>query len=364
MPKQLVAVDVHVADYQKLIDQLGDQYRFLLLTSESDPLGQLADFVSANPGFDAIHLISHGALGQIQLGSQTISGANVGSYADQLQRIGQGVRAGGDFLLYGCDVAQGVGGQQLITDLSRLTRLDVAASTNETGSTGDWVLERVTGPIGNSLPEIRLSGDLAAMPTIAWTRLIGSAGTEYGSALTTGLDGSIYLTGFTGSTNFYGQANAGSSDWFITKIASDGTTSWSRLNGSTGDDQSHALTTGLDGSIYVAGETFSSILDGKANAGFVDTFVTKYAPDGTKAWTQLIGSTAGEQGYALTTGLDGAIYVAGLTSSANLYGQTNAGVFDAFVTKLLPDGTKTWTKLIGSTGSDYGHALTTGLGTR
>jgi hypothetical protein len=61
MPKQLVAVDVHVVDYQKLIDQLGDQYRFLLLTSESDPLGQLADFVSANPGFDAIHLISHGA---------------------------------------------------------------------------------------------------------------------------------------------------------------------------------------------------------------------------------------------------------------------------------------------------------------
>ena len=79
-------------------------------------------------------------------------------------------------------------------------------------------------------------------------------------------------------------------------------------------------------------------------------------------WTSLLGgSLAGESpatsGSALTTGSDGSIYIAG-TSGGDLDGQKNNstnGGWDAFISKYNPDGTKDWTRLLGS--SDYDAAL-------
>jgi hypothetical protein len=137
---------------------------------------QIASYVAANPGFDAIHLISHGSPGQVAVGTSTLSEATLSGYTAQLNQIGASLNAGGDLLIYGCDVAQGTGGQQLITDISRLTRLDVAASTNLTGSSGDWVLEAVTGPIEKALPALAYESSLSvSAPTVAWTRLVGSS---------------------------------------------------------------------------------------------------------------------------------------------------------------------------------------------
>ncbi|MDT9191060.1 MAG: SBBP repeat-containing protein, partial [Limnospira sp. PMC 894.15] len=106
---------------------------------------------------------------------------------------------------------------------------------------------------------------------------------------------------------------------------------WTRLLGSSEDDFARALTTGSDGSIYVAGYTSGS-LDGQTNSGRSDAFITKYQPDGTKAWTRLLGTSSWDLAHALTTGSDGSIYVAGYTGG-DLDGQTNSGSDDAFITK-------------------------------
>ena len=59
-----------------------------------------------------------------------------------------------------------------------------------------------------------------------------------------------------------------------------------------------------------------------------------------KAWTKLLGTSDADGAYALTTGLDGSIYVSGYTMGA-LDGQTNSGGGnDAFLTKYSADGTK------------------------
>jgi Ca2+-binding RTX toxin-like protein len=50
-------------------------------------------------------------------------------------------------------------------------------------------------------------------------------------------------------------------------------------------------------------------------------------------WTKLLGTTGTDNANSLTTGSDGAIYVAG-TTDGNLDGQTNSGNNDAFVIKL------------------------------
>jgi hypothetical protein len=344
-----------------LIDQLGPSYRYLLLDAESDGVAQIAGYVTANPGFDAIHLISHGAPGQIAIGNASLSEATLGGYTAQLSQIGSSLNTGGDLLIYGCDVAQGINGQRLITDLSQLMKLDIAASTNKTGGTGDWVLEAATGQITCLLPEIQYSADLATSPSIGWTRLIGATGSEGATAVTTGIAGSIYVAGYTKSSTLDGQSNSGGSEAFVTRLAPDGAKVWTKLTGSKDDESANALTTGFDGSIYVAGRTTSSILDGQTNSGNQDAFVTKLSADGTKVWSRLIGSKYDESADALTTGLDGSIYVAGYTASSGLEGQKISGGSDAFVTKITPDGTKVWTKVIGSGNDTRCGALTIGL---
>ena len=88
MSNQLVVIDTSVAEYQSLIDQLGSTYSYLLLSADLDGVTQIANYVAATPGFDAIHLISHGSPGHVAVGASTLSEATLGRYEAQLDQIG------------------------------------------------------------------------------------------------------------------------------------------------------------------------------------------------------------------------------------------------------------------------------------
>ena len=199
-----------------------------------------------------------------------------------------------------------------------------------------------------------------SLPTIAWTRLLGTKVITENTSITSGLDGSIYVSDST-NVSLDGQNLNGLWDVFITKYSQDGTKVWTRLLGGGSGDFSSALTVGLDGSIYVAGRT-DWMIDGQTNNGRSDAFISKYNYDGTKVWTRLLGTTEVEYGVSLTTGNDGAIYLAG-SSTGSLDGQSNNGfgTFDAFITKYNPDGTKVWTRMVGSRLDEYARAVTTGI---
>ncbi|WP_413410340.1 SBBP repeat-containing protein [Prochlorococcus sp. MIT 1313] len=193
-----------------------------------------------------------------------------------------------------------------------------------------------------------------------WTQLLGTTSSEFVTALTTGSDGSIYIAGYT-SGNLDGQTNSGSNDAFLTKYNADGAKDWTQLLGTNLYDSAYALTTGSDGSIYIAGKTNGDLenLDGNLNSGGADAYLTKYNTDGTRDWTKLIGSGPHQVAFALTTGSDGSIYIAGNTSGG-LDGKQNIGHYDGFLSKYKTDGSKDWTQLLGTTGTDTGNALTTG----
>ncbi|MDT9190932.1 MAG: hypothetical protein P5681_24605, partial [Limnospira sp. PMC 894.15] len=178
-----------------------------------------------------------------------------------------------------------------------LTEADITGLRNQ----NDWGFIWVEGE--------PVAVQMSASPEFAWTRLLGTWSWDEAVALTTGSDGSIYLGGWTWG-NLDGQTNSGGRDAFITKYQPDGTKDWTRLLGTRSEDGAWALTTGSDGSIYVAGWTYGN-LDGQTNSGSADAFITKYQPDGSKAWTRLLGSSSADSARALTTGRDGSIYVAG-----------------------------------------------------
>ena len=87
-------------------------------------------------------------------------------------------------------------------------------------------------------------------------------------------------------------------------------------------------------------------LDGQwFNRGEGDAFISKYNPDGTKLWTRGLGTGRYDSINAITIGLDGSVYASGETG-ASLDGQP----FNSshFLTKFSPDGTQVWTRMLGS----------------
>ncbi|MFN5221521.1 MAG: beta strand repeat-containing protein, partial [Cyanobacteriota bacterium] len=199
-----------------------------------------------------------------------------------------------------------------------------------------------------------LTGIIDSKPGVAkaWSRLQGTAfGDGATAGVVTGSDGSIFVGGTT-EGNMGGQPLFGGQDPYVTKYTPDGAIVWTRQIGTASNEMSWSMAAGVDGSVYIASNNALNI-DGQVNAGSWDAMLAKYNSDGTKAWTRLLGSSAAEMPGAIATAQDGSVYMSGtfVTSNPNatLDGQTYPGAWeDVFLTKYTSDGTKVWTRLFGS----------------
>lgn len=144
--------------------------------------------------------------------------------------------------------------------------------------------------------------------------------------------------------------------FYVSKLNPNGKVLWTKLLGSTKNDEAKAITLGeKDGKIYITGNTEGNI-NGQKNIGSKDAFVIKLNSKGEEIWTTLIGSKKEDEAYSITIHKDDSIYVAGLTEGT-LNGQNNSGEEDAFVTKINSKGKKLWTKLIGDDGSEFASSI-------
>ena len=148
--KSVLFIDSRVSNYQSFIDGLTESTETFILDGASDGLSQMAAHLYGRTGIDSIHVISHGSVATLYLGSTMLDSGNLANYRSQLTVIGSALTETGDILLYGCNVAQGDAGVQFIGNLALATGGDVAGSSNATGAEalgGDSVLERVTGQL-------------------------------------------------------------------------------------------------------------------------------------------------------------------------------------------------------------------------
>jgi hypothetical protein len=284
-------------------------------------------------------------------GSVYVAGATTGSIDGQANHGGWD----GFFTKYSAN------GTKQWTQLVGGTGNDHMASSVATGADGSvYVAGHTNGSIDGQANHGGYDGFVtayAADGTKQWTQLVGSTNKDYGTSVATAADGSVYVAGYTeGSID--GQAFHGNLDGFVTKYAANGTKQWTQLVGGTGTDYSQSVATAADGSVYVAGKTNSSTIDGQANHGSFDGFVTKYSANGTKQWTRLAGGTGGDEVLSVATAADGSVYVAGWTNGL-INGQAKLGGYDGFFTKYSADGAKQWTQVAGGSGDDIGTSVAT-----
>ena len=107
-PRTVVIVDPTVENYQQILESIDGAFEVIVLDGALDGIEQIASVLSGMRNVEALHIISHGSSGELQLGSGTLNLQSMtGEYADELRAIGASLSADADMLVYGCDFASG-----------------------------------------------------------------------------------------------------------------------------------------------------------------------------------------------------------------------------------------------------------------
>jgi hypothetical protein len=201
----IVFIDGSLVDLQAILLSVDPSATAIVFNPKQDGLQQIAEALTGISSLDAIHIISHGSSGQINLGTAKLGQNTFAQYRSQLATIGKALTEKGDILLYGCNVGQGDTGLSFIDQLAVMTGANVAASDDLTGNAnlgGDWVLEANTGSI-----------EAVSLSSFGYSGLLGDDYTA--NIATTGL----FSAATTGLFSVNGSAtgkieSVGDADWF------------------------------------------------------------------------------------------------------------------------------------------------------
>ena len=219
-------------------------------------------------------------------------------------------------------------------------------------------------------------------PVLVYSTYLGGSSEEYGFAIERDQNGSVYISGFTTSSDFPlknpMQSSLSYSHGFVTKVMPDGIT----LDYSTyfGGGGPNSIAIDSAGNVYLTGHANSYDLPVKnafqaQPAGNTEAFVTKLDITGALVYSTYLGGSYIDGGQGIKVDGMGQACVTGFTGSSNFPTknpiQGQAGSWDIFVTKFSADGsTLIYSTFIGGSGDDrgeyialdsYGHAYVTGF---
>jgi hypothetical protein len=190
---------------------------------------------------------------------------------------------------------------------------------------------------------------------LIYSTYLGGSGEDRGFRITADSVGNAYVTGDTDSTNFPTtgalQTNIGGSvDAFAAKINPSGSALvYSTYLGGSGIDGATAIAVDSNGSAYVTGFTGSTdfptsdALQPVSGGGSFDAFVAKLNPSGTALdYSTYLGGAGIDAGFGIAVDSSGNAYVMGQTDSTGfptaspLQPTNGGGSSDVFIAKIVP----------------------------
>ena len=156
---ELIIVDGGVDDIDALLElidtsELSTNYYIYELDEAESGLAQITERVASHSQIDAIHILSHGSDGGLQLGNEWVTESTLTKNSGLISLWAESLDEHADLLLYGCELATSDSGVSFIHTLQSLTQADIAASNDFTGnsvSQADWELEYQLGEINQTL---------------------------------------------------------------------------------------------------------------------------------------------------------------------------------------------------------------------
>jgi len=186
----------------------------------------------------------------------------------------------------------------------------------------------------------------------SWTKQFGTSNqyeSQVGYGVAVDSSGNVFVTGST-EGGLDGNSNAGGTDLFLIKFDNNGDRQWTRQYGTGGTDIGYDVALDSTGNAYVTGPANGKLL------------LAKYDTDGNRQWLQQYASSSTTNytndvtPLAITLDQSGNIFVAGKIWG-NFEGFSDLGASDLFVIKFDSNGTRIWTQQVGSGSYDEAHGI-------
>ncbi|MFD2100290.1 hypothetical protein [Flagellimonas iocasae] len=195
---------------------------------------------------------------------------------------------------------------------------------------------------------------LDADGNLEWRRYFGGTNNDRAHGVVQADDGSYVMAGFSESDDFDVSNTKGSYDFWVVKVAPDGTLVWEKSFGGTGIEVSYDIKKTLDGNYAILGHTFSTDTDISKNHGESDVWLIKIDNDGKLLWEKTFGGTEFDDARGLGLTADGGFLIAGNSKSMNGDVLENHGENDFWVVRADADGKLVYQKTFGGTDLDFG----------
>jgi hypothetical protein len=208
-----------------------------------------------------------------------------------------------------------------------------------------------------------------------YSTFIGGSGGDWSRGIFVDDSGCAYIIGRTGSSDFpmenaYEGSIAGSTDVFISKFSSDGSSlQYSTYLGGTDMDIGEEIAVDSSGCAYVTGYTDSDdfpVVNAyqPARGGNWDAFVTKLSSAGSSVlYSTYLGGTDSDIGHDIAVDSTNNAHITGETESndfpvVSAYQSTRNGDRDAFITKFNSVGdTLTFSTYFGGGNNEKGYGI-------
>ena len=187
----------------------------------------------------------------------------------------------------------------------------------------------IAGPCNAYIARFSADGDNLLFSTYLGGSGCTTTYPESGQGIAVDAQGNAYIAGVTSSSDFP-LLNAvqpqveGSTDAFVAKFNAQGGLLFSTYMGGSGVDVGNAIALDPSGSIYVAGYTYSTdfpVTDGAlqlTNTGACDAFLFKLSPTGdTLLYATYLGGTGADTASGVALDVGGNVYLGGWTFSVN-----------------------------------------------
>ena len=172
----------------------------------------------------------------------------------------------------------------------------------------------------------------------------------------TGTSGSEYNRGVAADSSgnvftvgITGTSTVAQTDIYLNKYDTSGDLVWSHQFGTSSNDYSEDVALDSMGNVYITGQTWGNF--GGTNAGYYDAFLSKYDSSGELLWATQWGFNCNDRSKSVTVDNEGNVYIAGTTETGI------EGPNEAFLNKYNASGTLLWSRQMGSSGTEYGTGV-------
>lgn len=207
---------------------------------------------------------------------------------------------------------------------------------------------------------------------VVYSTYFGGTGFDEAHSVALDSNGSIYVTGYTTSTNFptanaFQGTMAGVQDAYILKLNNTGDViQFASYLGGSRSDRGYGIDVDGFGNAFIVGDTTSSqnfpvtanAFQSRFGGGLGDAFVTKITPANTVGFSTFLGGIGWDRAYDIELDSDGNPVLVGSTTSGfpvahALYPTFRGGSYDGWISKMNNAGTSLiFSTYFGGSGDD------------